>query len=164
MCYADYKNENDEVIEELARINMNAPDEIGDGLLSVMATTGRVALCKKLMEIGLSPDIHFGGYDSLQNCIAEVGRNSREMLATLLKGSKYSIKEQRGMGTTLLHCAVSWGKIDIAKFLISQGASMLDMDIDCFKVIDLEAPEDIKNELCNYEANRGFARVRYKNI
>ena len=124
-----------------------------ESILTVMATTRRVTLCDLLMSYGLSPDAHPAGKDSMELCIERDKDSECQMLKVLMKYSHYAISDQHSSGYTLLHTAVSSRNIDAAKYLISRGASMYDMDIDCTKVVDYDMTPSERSELLLYERN-----------
>ena len=142
------KEMSDREVVELATRMVNQDDAFGETVLSVMARTDRLQLCKKLLDMGLSPD---RPEDSMIRCIEENRVCACEMLALLLPYSEFPLRDQHDCGSTLLHVAVCCGRVDVAKWLIDRGASMTDMDIDCDKVVDMPMSDNVREELLEYE-------------
>lgn len=151
MDYEDVVNKSDDDIIAMALQFGDSPIVPYESILTILATTDRVALCERLMSCGLSPDVAPGGADSLELCIQQNGMAKLQMLEVLLKYSGYAISDQHGSGYTLLHIAVSAHDIEVAKFLISRGASMYDMDIDCTRVVAYDMSSRERAELLAYE-------------
>ena len=153
MCesYDVCKEMSDAEVVKLATRVLDQVDEFGETILTVMVRTGRLQLCKKLLDIGLSPDYSIGGGDSMSLCIEWNYDCACEMLALLLPYSKFGISDQHDWGSTLLHIAVCEGRLDVAKWLIDRGASMKDMDIDGDKVMDMPMSAKLRDELLTYE-------------
>lgn len=120
----------DKGILELMSGNLDRPDSNALTLLSVVVETDRLDLCRKLLEAGCDPDLTFIGTDPAEVCVQTPNAQSAAMLALLLQYSRFGVRAPHASGSTLLHQAVEFGRMDIVSLLMDRGARLSDRDID----------------------------------
>ena len=125
------KNGEDEAFLALAAEEPERLDSWFETPLAAAISARRADLCWALLDRGCDPDASPTGTDPLELCLQQEGEPPLDILAMLLDRSRYPVDGQRPSGSTLLHGAVAWGCFAAVPFLMSRGARLSDMDIDC---------------------------------
>ncbi len=121
----------DEQLLALAAESPNRCDSQRLTPLEAAVAARRADLCRTLLGLGCDPDFSRTGTDPLERCLQLPGEPPLDILALLLERSRHPVCDQRPSGVTLLHGAVAWGCLAAVPFLMSRGARLSDMDIDC---------------------------------
>jgi ankyrin repeat protein len=125
------ENRQDEQLLALAAEAPNRCDSDRETPLEAAVKARRADLCRRLLDLGCDPDFSRTGTDPLERCLQLPGEPPLDILALLLERSRHPVDDQRSSGATLLHGAVAWGCLAAVPFLMSRGARLSDMDIDC---------------------------------
>ena len=125
------ENRQDEQLLALAAESPNRSDSHRETPLETAIKARRADLCRRLLDLGCDPDFSRTGTDPLERCLQLPGEPPLDILALLLERSRHPVDDQRSSGATLLHGAVAWGCLAAVPFLMSRGARLSDMDIDC---------------------------------
>ena len=146
----------DEEILDLLGHDLDRPDLEMETILGVAISHGRYSLCKSLLEHGCNADLTFIGTDPSETCLQMLHfSDGWQFLELLFQYSCFKPWDQHhsGSGTTLLHQAVSSGKLEWVPFLFAHGARLDDMDIDCETVRMLAIRKGGKRLLKQLEEN-----------
>ena len=125
------ENGEDEAFLALAAEAPERLDSWFETPLAAAISVRRADLCRALLDRGCDPDASPTGTDPLELCLQQEGDPPLDILAMLLDRSRHPVYDQRPSGSTLLHGAVAWGCLAAVPFLMSRGARLSDMDIDC---------------------------------